>query len=221
MYKLINYALCNFLSHSYTTYAMACTDVSVEKVKRTRKTRRICDGTLLCNLCNNGRTYSSPYALLIHQRVCTGPVAAANLACCLCKKSFANKYSLKVHSKKCNGPRAAPCFTCPACGKALSSKHNLAVHKKTCKPPASTVCDRCDKTFKSAWALQRHQVSCVTAAERMHTCTACGYETARQYMFTRHKKKCLACKCSFPQCMHFTFSNPEMLACHMRVVHNK
>ena len=159
--------------------------------RRSRGTKRICDSDLVCTMCNNGKTYSSPYAVVAHQRTCAGAARPIDLTCPLCNKVYANKYSLAVHQAACSGPPAPVCYTCAECG----------------------------KTFGSAWNFKRHGTTCRGVVKRTHTCARCGYSTARKYLYARHVQACKVHRCKHAECAALTFASIELLNCHLRIVH--
>ena len=157
---------------------------------------RICDGTRVCSRCE--RTYSSPYALIVHHKTCRG-------------------WRQKTCSK-------SP--VCPKCSKTLSSPYKVAAHLKVCRgrknpgtSSASTSCDICARILSSSWALARHVRICAGPRPCIYECPKCGKQTPRRYVHVRHVHGCSYLRCTHPECKSFRFTSSALLESHLRVSH--
>ncbi|CAI5772353.1 finger X-chromosomal [Podarcis lilfordi] len=144
--------------------------------------------------------------------------------CMICGKKFKSRGFLKRHMK--NHPEhllAKKKYRCTDCdyttNKKLSLHNHLESHKLTTKTEKLIECDECGKSFSHAGALFTHKmVHRDKAANKMHKCKFCEYETAEQGLLNRHL---LAVHSkNFPHiCVECGkgFRHPSELKKHMRI----
>ncbi|XP_044297448.1 zinc finger X-chromosomal protein isoform X1 [Varanus komodoensis] len=144
--------------------------------------------------------------------------------CMICGKKFKSRGFLKRHMK--NHPEhllAKKKYRCTDCdyttNKKLSLHNHLESHKLTTKTEKLIQCDECGKSFSHAGALFTHKmVHRDKAANKMHKCKFCEYETAEQGLLNRHL---LAVHSkNFPHiCVECGkgFRHPSELKKHMRI----
>ncbi|KAH0624741.1 hypothetical protein JD844_032498 [Phrynosoma platyrhinos] len=144
--------------------------------------------------------------------------------CMICGKKFKSRGFLKRHMK--NHPEhllAKKKYRCTDCdyttNKKLSLHNHLESHKLITKTEKLIECDECGKSFSHAGALFTHKmVHRDKAANKMHKCKFCEYETAEQGLLNRHL---LAVHSkNFPHiCVECGkgFRHPSELKKHMRI----
>ncbi|XP_042314692.1 zinc finger X-chromosomal protein isoform X2 [Sceloporus undulatus] len=144
--------------------------------------------------------------------------------CMICGKKFKSRGFLKRHMK--NHPEhllAKKKYRCTDCdyttNKKLSLHNHLESHKLITKTEKLIECDECGKSFSHAGALFTHKmVHRDKAANKIHKCKFCEYETAEQGLLNRHL---LAVHSkNFPHiCVECGkgFRHPSELKKHMRI----